>query len=1031
MALQEHHIAVKFAGGIETKMDPKSVPSAKLLVLENGVFTKAISIKKRNGYVSLARVLEGSTSLLTDAQHLAARYDELLAFTPTRSYSHEPTADVWADAGACLSVVSDDRPAVRTGTEQTMPDHATNGGVRVYAWVDSRSGVRFSVTDAASGRVYLADTLLDASGTRPRCVPVGDLIHVYWASAGTIKSAVVNPTIPSAAVTAQIMVSDLDATYQNFDIVSTDRTGTPACIAWLENTTTDFRIGYVDVSGQLGSPATGHPSVLRVTPNMIVGSAIAVSYIDEQIGVSWIRTTGEVLYGFYTSPDDTTAIALAGTGITLSALNTAIRLTSAYATDGSKTLWVVAEVQDGSAYYIRSNSATVADGAGTAATIRSLRIASRAFQCGETADTFCVFVHDTTYFNTYITLRLSDYFPAGRHLPGRASDPPPDEGSNLATPFPSAHSNGGDVAVCLPYNERVTSSEGDQFTETGIRFVTLDFDDDTSHQTAQLGRSLTMGGACPLHYDGTTWTEQGFHYGPELIGTTATEDGDLTSDSTYLYIAWYEYTDNQGEVHRGPTSIGTSVTLNADQDSVEFTLPTLRVTRKANVRICVARSLPGETSRMFRITSADPSTDGNINGYVANNPLVDSVAFVDEMSDEDLQLQEPLYTNGGILSNDPSPLGHIISAGKNRLFCSDPGNENYVRFSQELAEGYGVEFPPELYVPVDPFGGSVRAVHVMDDLVIVFKDNAIFAFNGNGPLPTGSTVSSGFSAPQLLTSDVGCTNPASVVLTPKGLMFQSAKGIYLLDQSRSVVYVGAPVEAFNSQTIRRATVMEDRSQVVFLTDSGSTLLYDFLFGQWSTFTNHEGRDAVMIAGVYHYLRNDDRVFSETSGLYSDAGTRIRLRFETAWLHLWEHLQGLQRFWKLLLLGTYASPHQLGIQYRTDFEDAWTDPQWLDATGDSSSAGWITGENANEIGIDPITGSPYGEGAYGSGVFGGTDPDVYQWRHGLHVAGQSIQFRFEDFEKDGLAGASFELTEMLITVGAMHPDNRPFTGARSV
>jgi hypothetical protein len=43
----------------------------------------------------------------------------------------------------------------------------------------------------------------------------------------------------------------------------------------------------------------------------------------------------------------------------------------------------------------------------------------------------------------------------------------------------------------------------------------------------------------------------------------------------------------------------------------------------------------------------------------------------------------------------------------------------------------------------------------------------------------------------------------------------------------------------------------------------------------------------------------------------------------------------------------------------------------------------------------------------------------------------VQFRFEDFEKAGLSGASFELTEMTIVGGVMKPDNRPFAASRSV
>jgi len=408
------------------------------------------------------------------------------------------------------------------------------------------------------------------------------------------------------------------------------------------------------------------------------------------------------------------------------------------------------------------------------------------------------------------------------------------------------------------------------------------------------------------------------------------------------------------------------------------------------------------------------------------------VTFIDRMSDTTLATQEPLYTNGGILSNDPSPLGSIVAGGKSRLFFTDTGDANAIRYSQQLDEGYGVECPPDLRIPVDPFGGPIRALAVMDELVVVFKERAIFAFNGDGPTPNGASTEAGFSAPQLITSDVGCTDPNSVAVTPAGLLFKSAKGIYQIDRSAQVSYIGAPVERYNSQSIRRATAMPDRTQIVFLTDDGSTLLYDYFFQQWSTFTNHEGYDSVVVDGSYYYLRTDERVFVETPGVYSDAGKRIRLRLETAWLHMHEHLQGFQRFYKMHVLGGRESAHQLVVQYRTDYVGHWSDPAYLDATGlDTGATGWITGDRARTVGEEPLAGSVYGDGPYGDGVYGGDGPGLYQWRAHLGVVGQAIQFRFEDFEADGYAGAGFELSELTLTGGSKGPARRPFSGARSM
>lgn len=1028
MPLGEGALKVTFAGGVDTKSDPKAVPSTRLLTLENGVFTRAISIQKRNGYEGFAAD--------ADARRLGVRDDELLEFTGRACRSRQTGTEQWSEVGPCFSAVGTDRPLVKTGTQQTQPDAATNGGVTAVAWEDSRGGVWWSVVDATSGRVLKAPVQADASGISPRCVAVGANLHVYYAVAASrrIYVIVINPASPSASVTPALLVDDLDSANPVYDACATERTDAPAAIVWKEFGSSSLRVGYVDDSGVLGTGLTGHPSVFTYAANALATTPIAISHWlrTDQIGVAYVDAALAATVIMFSGGDVSTPIS-DGPSTTVYT-TTSVQRVALVLSDAPDdvpdpiawTAWEEAAIAASNRYCelasVNVDSSTVL----TTARVRSVGLASGAWAVG--LDAFAVFVHDTTYFNTYVTLRLEDAFPVGRHAAGTAAGAPPRKH------LPTAHLDGDTVRIALPVRDRLLTENGDKFRETGIRLVSMDFDSEDSHQYAQLGRGLYLAGACPLHYDGRLWTEQGFHFGPEVIATTPAAGGSMTASTTYLYRAWYEWTDAQGEVHRGPTSFGSLVTMAGGETQVTLTLPTLRVTRKENVRICVARSLAastGNTAQLFRVTSLDPSTSGSANGYVANDLTVDTVTFLDRMSDTTLAAQEELYTDGGILSNDPATLGSVIARGKSRLFFTDASNPNLIRYSQELEDGYGAEIPPDLQVVVDPFGGAVTALANQDDRVIVFKASAIYTFSGDGPTASGDIANGGFSRPQLVTSDVGCTDPSSIVLTPAGHMFKSAKGIYLLDVGGGVQYVGAAVEAYNAQSVRRATVMPDRTQVVFLTDDGSTLLYDYFYQQWSTFTNHEGFDAAVVSNRYHYLRTDARVFRETIGEYSDAGTRIQLLFETAWIHMTEQLQGWQRFWFLHLLGTWASPHQLGVQYRLDYGGQWSETRWLDATGASSSAGWITGDGANAIGVEPITGSVYGEGAYGDGPYGGTAPGVYAWRMRVSEKGNAIQFRFRDYEADGFYGASYEPTEMLITGGIKGNARRPYTAARSI
>ena len=1035
MALREAALRVRFAGGIDTDSDPKAIPAVKLAALQNGVFDKQSAIKKRNGYEVLSQVIDGSADLADDSIRTAVRGDELLEFSRSRCRSRQTGTDQLSDAGPVYSAVGTDRPLVRTGTQQTMPDSASIDGVTVAAWEDSAGGVWWSTVDSATGRVFRAPTQADANGISPRCVAVGGNLHVYFAlqTLGRVMVIVVDPAAPSALVAPVILVDDLSTTSPVYDACSTGRSGTPAAMAWALNGTSSTRLGYVDAGGVLGGIITGHPAVITHVAFRASTSPIGVAYqtVDggdgDRLALAFVNGTEGTVVVFAGGVAGSTPISVFNSGAVY-VTNVVVRVAVEIVGSTVLAAWEESAVAASNRFVVVADfnfdDATTAE----LQTIRSVGLASRAFVVDE--DVFATFVHDTTFFNTYVTLRLSDATPVGRHVPASAGSAPPRQ--HLS----SAHVGADDVVtIALPFRERVFSENNDKFRETGIRLFTMDFDSEDSHQTAQLGAGLYMAGACPMHYDGRIWTEQGFHFGPELIVTTPAAGGSMTASTTYLYRAWYESTDAQGEVHLGPTSIGSLVTMAGGQTQVTLTLPTLRVTRKTNVRICVARSraaLTGKTAELFRVTSLDPTTAGAVNGLVANDPTVDTVTFIDRMSDTDLALQEPLYTNGGILSNDPAPLGSIVAGLKGRLLFTDPSDGNTVRFTHPLDPGYGIEIPPELALSCDPFGGDITAIATRDDRAFLFKRDAIFTFAGDGPAAgTGSTATTGFSSPQLLPGDVGCSDPASIVLTPFGHMFKSAKGIKRLSGDGQIEDVGAPVSSFNAQSIRRATALPNRTHVLFLTDDGVSLLYDYRRDQWSTFLNHEGRDAAVVSETYHYLRTDGRMFRETVGSHSDAGTRIKLRFETAPLHLQEHMQGFCKFFELFLLGTWISAHQLGVQYRTDYTQQWNDLLWLDATAGDSATGWITGENANTIGEDPIDGTGFGDGGFGDGPFGGAPDDLYQWRIDLYEKGSSIQFAFEDFEADGLAGAAFELIEMVLTGGVKRNAPKPFTAARSI
>lgn len=1020
-------LAVRFVGGVDTKSDRKTVPAGKLLNLENGVFTRALSIAKRHGYDALSKQILGTPPLVDygDVRGLAARGAELVLFGESKLYSYVEAAARWKEIGSALSVSMTDRTLGNVEYGQQLPDYATCSSVGLLAWEDTAgSGIGFVLIDENDGSVLQGPTTVSATGTRPRCVRVGDKLALLWAELASTAIRIIvfepaQPTIYDTAIYPKSVVTDL-AVASTFDVqyvgalMGATRTN---AAAFAYTSIAGLRVGFLDASGDLGSPVLGYPSLVTVTASTTitaVGVAASPHHADA-IGYAYVDSTAnDTLAGWITDNGGTTALTetVAATSLALAitgAVTLAFRFAaSAAATD---TIDVYGEAPNA---VPRNSTITVKSlsraGAVAAVSTTYGRLGSKAWSeapafgtaSAENA-TYATICHDVPLFGVYLVSR-HDGVVVARAIPGIAGDAP------ARTFLPSVVLSGTRTfAFAAIYKAALESVNNDEFTEPGVRVVELDFDDETAHQTVYAGDTLYLGGANQLAYDGLAVHDASFPYGldwdasTETIATSAPGAGSI-SNGTRNYVFVPEITLANGEILVGPASKPVTVVLAGADDTTTLAVPTIRHGRAGTkARLSVFRTVAGDASAYYRVTSLDPTTAGAMNGFVANNPAVASVSFVDGMTDAVLATKSDLYTNGGILSNDPAGSSVVIAGGKGRLWWTDPSDPNLVRFSKERRDGHAFEIAPELLLQVDAYGGAITGIGFMDGNVIVFKRSAIYVVSGAGPLANPEVGGPGdsFSEARLITTDVGCVTQRSIASTPEGIVFQSAKGIYILTRALQAVYVGAPVESYNAQTITRATLVDDTTQVRFLTNSGRTLLFDYFFGQWSTWTNHEGADATIVGGVYYYLRNDGRVFKESSSSYYDDTLRVVTAIETAFLHFEEQLQGMAYYRRLMVLGEWRAAHNLSVQYRMGYaaEGDWSTPIVLAC-------------------YPTMGGSAYGDGLYGDGNYGGTGNDAYQ--HDIHVGqrGQAIAFRFSDEVPiaDVVHGASFELTEIVITGG---------------
>lgn len=548
------------------------------------------------------------------------------------------------------------------------------------------------------------------------------------------------------------------------------------------------------------------------------------------------------------------------------------------------------------------------------------------------------------------------------------------------------------------------------YTQTGVTAITVNFAETAnSYLHSTLGNSLMLSGGFIQQYDGVSPIELGFHYYPEIVASdvvisnTGGALGNATQASSYWWVVTYEWTDNTGALHRSEPSVPVNKTVNSAvvTATATITLPYLQLTAKRDPRtpltLNVYRTI-GTSPGVFYLAQNTNVPTPNSTG--TNQPMLNDLtrftcSFIDKISDSDLIGNPRLYTTGGVLENGATNSIGSMTVFQNRVFGIDTTNPLVLWYSQQVLAGSPVEFCSFLTMNIDPKIGGAVALGVIDEKLIIFGSSSIFYVNGQGPDSTGANNS--YQDPQLVTTDVGCTNPHSVVLTSDGIMFQSAKGIYLLARDLSASYLGADVEQLtDGQIITSSQQLQTQNQLRFTLDSGQAVVFDTFVGQWSAFTPIAATDSAIWQGQFTYLQSNGLVLQETPGIYSDNGRAITMALTTAPIRL-TGLSGFQRVREFVIQGLYESPHQLLISVQYDGNPAAT--QTVQAI--------------------PITPSVWGSDAFwGSGTPWGGSYQPYLWRVLTNTQKcESIQITIKDAMPNIPPGEGMALSGITLEIAA--------------
>lgn len=1017
MTLQKQNVSVVLGTGLDTKNDAKTL-QAGLLIAENVVVQKTGELRKRKGYDSLGIDVLGGDDL-DEGIRLATFDDELVMLNSRSLYSYATTAEAWAAKGGVATSSVQTRNIVTNSYQQTNVDAAYVRGTTVYAWEDSRGGVRATVVDQDSGASLIADTELSDTGSRPRCFALGTYLFVLYfdSTSNTLISRRIDTSNPFEFSFPNDAANDIDTANPIYDIC---QLGTSRMVIAYRSATAQLKIAYLLQTNAVGTTADGVPGPTAITAENPTTCITVVTGVPDgttdTFHVVWFNTTdGLKTMGFYRDFTTYKAAVVVDSDVATTVRNvTALAYLDPFSALNQVEIFYERNAAAVINRYVARALLSVSDNAVSSSVVfqRAAGLASKAYRSLSSSRMLVAYESAAELQDTYFS--ISDNL--GAFATGWGYNWGADWGGSTVESIIQAkvlptvgggHTSkvsqlpgawlidGTNWLISTLRKTRIIADNVDTFTLLGVNSMQIDHSAPRIGTPAQLAGNLHIPGGYLKMYDGVSVVENGFHLYPDAF--TISQSGSSGVDpGAHQYIVVYEWIDGKGQIHRSVTSLPQSFTVTGSHRNVTLTIPTLRYTSKkapvrAEVIVSVYRTAASGT--LFYKASSDTSP-------LYNDTTVDTVQYVDTIDDVVLTTRPLLYTTGGTLDNYTVPSCDVVRVFKNRLFVAGLERESDVLFSKAHVNDEGVAFSDLFNLQVGNQGGSVTALAVLDDKLVLFKQTSLYILTGEGPTDTGAQ--NDFLVPQQIASDVGCTEPESIVETPQGVMFKSAKGIYILSRSLQVEYVGAKIEEFNALNVSGAVVVPDQNQVRFTTTQGRTLVYDYFFQVWSTFTNQESVSAVGWQNNFVFLKSNGEVWQESS-TYADNGSVIRTRISTQWFQT-GGLQGYQRCYSGVLLGEYIGEHRLRVRVAYDFEPFYREEFIMNP-------------------IPVVNGDVFGTGIYGSGSFGG-GTGVYQFEFKpARQKCQSMRLLIEDAFPDNQGTGAFNITGLTLVIGVKGGTNR--------
>ena len=922
--LQQAPLAFGLAEGV----DPHQAPFGTLMTAENARWTRTGRLEKRTGLTFLS-------AAVPNAFRIFARLSELSCIDSNGSvFSWSSVSSTWNSHFAAAPVYTIQRSTAWDTVQGSKSGDVciSSDGTITYAWVTgspavgyfSGGVVYFRQTDASGNEITPSTQVHDSTTSNTnvvvRAVVSGTTVKILWVDAGNLTTY----DVTSKTYTTLKNNVFSSTSYGPYDV---QVMGSSMVIAYFNGT--NIYIGYWSFAA---TPVAGN-SVLVTAESAIVTQLGLCATQGENIYVIYATSTPEikaVIFDTGTTPAQVVAPFVLETTIPTAGLTQVgvARLTSATAIACWYTYGTNTTVHaTGDLRYCAIGNSGINQGGQLH--VSGVTPASRPFVMNGSPyilATNNIADISTTNGDTFLLSISAPYTISVSTTPPAIEVGHPEVllgGQFSSQGISSVPSYGGTFFAVVPF----VSSAGTLRVRQGGRLlqITKSTLTDSSLRPVRFGAEVYFSGATVTSYDGDNVLPGWSAFPPSIGNTSATATtGGTLAAGNYVVNVHTERRNYAGVLHRGPTAVAKLFTTTGATGKINLVLTPVWVGSSADsilfgrdILIPVYVSQVGQS--IPQRYTGDPATNMVYDTYATATDIAAPVTAPVVTS------AAAIYTASGELDDYQPPSSLYLTDHQNRLWSIGPDG-NTVWFSKDATVNPGVApgFHPSLTLT---FNDRVVALQTLDSALLAFTATGLYAIQGDGPAPNGQGAT--YQAVKVQT-DVGCTNPRSVVSMPDGVMFQSTRGIYMVDRGLGVSFVGKPVQdQTSSATITSAVLVAKKGEIRFALSSGESVVYNYVEKQWSTakYTSNSVYGAVIVDacvwnGNYTALFSDGNIAYEVEGSYLDGSAYVPMTVETAWNNAAGPL-AYQAVRSFSCEGVANTNHQLAISVGFDTETSYS------------------------------------------------------------------------------------------------------------